>query len=252
MKASTGMSPWPGKLRKCRDHCSRSMSIFGASASCTKVIRSAGIARIGSVGRPRASMCQLSRISPTRGMVGAAHDLPGVAIVPDVPAPGQRLEADVDAEALGDPAQFAQVVGRPVDAAERQRRDVGADQDARGPELVHQRELAPRPLEAARALRLGHALEVAERLEGDDLEAGVAHHPADLGGRAVMRQHVGLEDLHALEARRARSRPASPTASRRARRWRSRTSSQASSSAARSVASSIGRPWKIAKACRPW
>ena len=113
-------------------------------------------------------------------VVGAAHDLPGVAVVGDVPAPGERLEADLDAEAVGDLAELAQVRRRPVDAAERRRRDVGADEDAAGAELVHQRELAPGALEAARALRLGHALEVAERLEGDDLEPVVADHAADL------------------------------------------------------------------------
>ena len=133
-------------------------------------------------------------------VVGAAHDLPGVAIVRDVPAPGQRLEADLDAEAFGDLPKLAQVRRRPVDAAERRRRDVRADEDAAGAELVHQLELAPRPLEPARALRLGHALEVAERLEGDDLEAVVADHAADLRRRALVRQHVGLEDLDALEA----------------------------------------------------
>ena len=121
-----------------------------------------------------------------------------------------------------------------------------------GAELVHQRELALRPLEAARALRLGHALEVAERLEGDDLEAVVAHHAADLGAASP----------------RARARPP-----RRSPRPRSRRAAIAasfsvseppsetvaienfiasSSSAARSTASSIGRPWKISKACRPW
>ena len=97
-------------------------------------------------------------------------------------------------------AELGEVLRRTVDAAEAERRDVGADEDPRRPELVHQLELAPRPVEPAGALRLGHALEVPERLEGDDLEAVVAHHPADLGRRAVRGEHVGLEDLDALEA----------------------------------------------------
>ena len=105
------------------------MSIRGASASCTKVIRSAGIARIASTGSPRDRTWKLSRMMPEPRMVGAAHHLPGVAVVADVPAPGQRLEADLDAEAVGDPAELAQVGRGPVDAAERQRRDVGADED---------------------------------------------------------------------------------------------------------------------------
>ena len=134
------------------------------------------------------------------GVVGAPHDLPGVAVVVDVPAPGQRLEADLHAEIVGDLAELAEIVRGPVDAAERYRRDVGADEDPPGAELVHQRELAPRALETAAALRFGHALEVAERLEGDDLEAVVADHGADLLRRAFVGEDVGLENLHALEA----------------------------------------------------
>ena len=68
---------------------------------------------------------------PEPPVVGTPHHLPGVAVVADVPAPGQRLEADLDAEAVGDLRELAQVGRRPVDAAERQRRDVGADEDRR-------------------------------------------------------------------------------------------------------------------------
>ena len=58
---------------------------------------------------------------PDRRMVGAAHRLPGVAVVVDVPAPGQRLEGDAQA-ALGRAlAQLAQVGGGAVDAAQRLR-----------------------------------------------------------------------------------------------------------------------------------
>ena len=54
-------------------------------------------------------------------VVGAAHDLPGVAVVVDVPAPGERLVADAQA-ALGRPlAEFAKIGRGAVDAAERQR-----------------------------------------------------------------------------------------------------------------------------------
>ena len=188
---------------------------------------------------------------PDRGVVGAAHDLPRVAVVGDVAAPGQRLEPDLDAEAAGDVAHRAQVLGRAVDAALRRGRDVGADEDTVGAELGHQPELAPRALETARALRLGHALEVAERLEGDDVEAVVADDPPDLARRGLVRQHVGLEDLDPLEAgagdggellgQRAAERDGGdgkPHASS-VRAWRSR-------------ASSMGRPWKIPKAWSPW
>ena len=134
------------------------------------------------------------------GMVGAAHDLPGVAMVVDVAAPGERLVADAQAALRRPLAEFAEIGGRAVDAAERQRRDVGADKHQIGAELLHQVELALGAVEGARALRLRHALEIAERLEQRDLQPMVAHHPADLGGRAVEGQEVVLEDLDAVEA----------------------------------------------------
>ena len=110
-------------------------------------------------------------------MIGAAHDLPGVAVVVDVPAPGERLVADAQA-ALGRAlAEFAEIGGGAVDAAQRHRRDVGADQHQVGAELLHQVELALGPVEGAGALRLRHALEIAERLEQGDLQPEVAHHP---------------------------------------------------------------------------
>ena len=65
------------------------------------------------------------------GVVGAADNLPGVAPVAEEPAPGQRLEGNLDAEGVGDLAERAQVVGRAVDAAERLGGDVGADAEAR-------------------------------------------------------------------------------------------------------------------------
>ena len=80
-------------------------------------------------------------------------------------------------------AELAEVVGGAVDAAERGRRDVGADQHQVGAERLHDVELALGAVEGARALRLRHALEVAERLEDGDAQPGVADHPADLGRR---------------------------------------------------------------------
>jgi hypothetical protein len=53
------------------------------------------------------------------GMVGAPHDFPGIPVVVDVAAPGQRLEADAQSPRAGALAQFAEVVGGAVDAASR-------------------------------------------------------------------------------------------------------------------------------------
>ena len=179
------------------------------------------------------------------GVVGAANDLPGVAVVEDVTAPGQRLEAHLDAEAVGDAAQIAQVVRRPVDAAEAERRDVGADEDGASAQIVHQSEFALRPFETTGALRLGHSLEIAKRLEGDDLEAVVAHHRGDLGGSALVRKHVGLENLDAFET--GRSDRGQLLGQAAAQRDSGDGESHVSSWRAwRSVFSSISRPWKIA------
>ena len=133
-------------------------------------------------------------------MVGAAHRLPGVAIVVDVAAPGQRLEADAQAALFCPLAQLVEVGRRAVDAAEAFGRDVRAHQQEIAAELLHQVELALGAREHALALVGRHALEIAERLEGDDLEPQVGHQLAHVGGRAAEGEQVVLEDLDALEA----------------------------------------------------
>ena len=79
---------------------------------------------------------------PDRRMVGAAHDLPGVAVVVDVPAPGERLEADAQAALRGPLAELAEIGGGAVDAAERIGRDVAAHEQEIAAELLHDVELA--------------------------------------------------------------------------------------------------------------
>ena len=68
------------------------------------------------------------------------------------------------------------------------------------PSSCHGVELALGALEDALAALVRHALEIAERLEGDDLEAEIAGHAPHVGRRAVERQQVVLEQLDALEA----------------------------------------------------
>ena len=132
-------------------------------------------------------------------MVGAAHDLPGVAVVVDMAPPGQRLEGDAHAALRRALAELVEIGRRPVDAAEACRRDVAADHQEVAAELLHQVELALGAGEHLAALRLGHAFEIAEGLERDRLEAEIVDHPAHIRGRAVERQEVVLEDLDALE-----------------------------------------------------
>ena len=119
-----------------------SRSSFGASASCTRKILSAGIDVIEPDGKRRRQRVKTVENDADRRMVGAPHDLPGVAVVVDMPAPGQRLESDAQAAARGQLAEFAKIVGGAVDAAERNWRYVAADQQQIGPKLLHQVELA--------------------------------------------------------------------------------------------------------------
>ncbi len=140
---------------------------------------------------------------PDVRMVGAPDDLPGVAMVADVPAPGERLVADAQATFRRQLAELLEIVGGPVDAAECGRRDVGADQHEVGAQLAHQVELALGPVEGARTLRLRHSLEIAERLEQRDLQPMIPDHPPDLGRAAVEGEEIVLEDLDAVEAGRS-------------------------------------------------
>ena len=142
-------------------------------------------------------------------VVGAAHDLPCVAVIVDVAAPAERLVPHAHAVLRGQIAQLAKILRHAVDAAERGGMHGRADQHQVGAQLVHQLELALGPGEGAGALRLGQRLEVAERLEQRDLQPVVAHHPPDLGRGEVRGEEILLEDLDPVEARARRWRPAS-------------------------------------------
>src|SRR5260221_8093780 len=133
-------------------------------------------------------------------MVGAAHQLPGIAVVADVFAPGQRLEADADAALRRALAELVKVRGGALDAAERIRRDIAADHQEVAAELAHQVELAFGAGKGAAPLRLRHAFEIAERLERHDLQAKRRHDAGDVLRRAVERQQIALEDLDAGES----------------------------------------------------
>ncbi len=117
-----------------------------------------GLARIGVEGVEH---------QPDRLMIGAPHHFPGVAIIVDVAAPGQRLEPDPHAAFGRALAEFAEIRGGAVDAAQRFRRDIAADHQQIAAELLHQVELALGAIEGAAPLRLRHALEIAERLKRD-------------------------------------------------------------------------------------
>ena len=104
------------------------------------------------------------------GVVGALHGVPGLAVVVDVPAPAQGLEADGDTVGLRELAQIVQVGADPGHVVDGVGRDRAADQEQPGAQAVHQLELALGAVEGAGAQGLGQALEVAERLQGQELE----------------------------------------------------------------------------------
>ncbi len=70
------------------------------------------------VGAARENMKTVEH-EPDRWMIGAAHDLPGIAVVVDVAAPGQRLESYSQAALGGALAELAEILGSAVDPAER-------------------------------------------------------------------------------------------------------------------------------------
>ena len=135
------------------------------------------------------------------GVVGAPHRLPGLAVVVDVAAPAQGLEADGDAVRLRQLAELVQVGGDPSHVVDGVGRDAAADQEQPGAQAAHQLELAPRAVEGAGAQGLGQALEVAERLQRHDLEPERGRERPHVLGAAVEVGEVVLEDLDAVIAR---------------------------------------------------
>ena len=132
--------------------------------------------------------------------VGAAHDLPGVAIVEDMPPPGQRLVADAQAPPSRTLAKLGEIGGEPVDAGQGFRRDAGADEEQVGAQFLQEIELAFGPVEDALAAALGHALEIAEGLAGHDVQPVIGADTPDFRWRAGKGDQVVLEDLDGLES----------------------------------------------------
>ncbi len=133
-------------------------------------------------------------------MIGAAHHLPGVAIVADVPSPGQGLEGNAKAPSRRALAKLAEVGRRTVDAAKRVGRHIAADHQEIAAQFGHQVELALGAGEGFRAQRFRHPLKVAKGLERDRRKAEVLDPASDLRRGAIEGQQVVLEDLDPLEA----------------------------------------------------
>ena len=102
---------------------------------------------------------------PDIGVIGAADDFPGIAVVPDMLAPGQGLVADAQAALGGADAEFGEILGHAINATERFGMNGRAHQNKLRTELLHQVELAFNPVEGPGAQRLRQPLEITERLE---------------------------------------------------------------------------------------
>src|SRR5581483_4066038 len=133
------------------------------------------------------------------GMIGASDDLPGVAVVVDVASPRQGLVADAEAPCGGPFAQFAKIISRTVDAAERGRRDIAAHEQEVAAKLLHQVELLCGPAKSLVAQRFRQTFKITERLQGADLEAEIAAHLRDVARRAVEAGEVVFEDFDCIE-----------------------------------------------------
>ena len=145
-------------------------------------------------------------------MVGAADDLPGIAVVVDVTAPGERLEPHAHAALRGALTQLMEIRGGAVDPAEAFRRHVAANHQQIAAKLRHQIEFALGANEVARAFVGRHAFEIAERLKGHDLQAEIFGGASDILRRAVKRQQIVLKISTPLKpaAAMARSFSSSP------------------------------------------
>ena len=105
--------------------------------------------------------------------VGLGDDLPGGRPILDVAAPGQRLVAEPQTVLAPEIGEVGEIRGDAVDVGRRLLRDRRAEAQQGRAQFAGELELPLGSVEIAPALRLGRALEIAERLQGDDVEARV-------------------------------------------------------------------------------
>ena len=136
---------------------------------------------------------------PQRRVVGDAHDLPRAAVIPDVGRPGQCLERDAHPALVRQLGGLVQLLGGQPVVVDGVGLATRADEDQIGAQLGHDVELA---LEAAHrlcVLRLGHAFQIAERLQHLDLETELFAALPDPAWGPQAAEQVLVEDLDAVE-----------------------------------------------------
>ena len=133
--------------------------------------------------------------------IGGAHDVPGLGPVLHPPPPGERLVADPHALLAGDIGEFRKVAGGALAIVDRIGGNVGAQAQEARAELMHEIELSRRAVEILRSKGVGHRLEVAQRLEGDDLKPEIGGKNASVARLAAEESQIVLEDLDGAKAR---------------------------------------------------
>src|SRR6202171_6265116 len=98
-----------------------------------------------------------------RFVVGASHDLPCIAIIVDMPSPGERLEADAQTAPGSQLAEITKIGGGPIDSSERGRGKIAAEQQQVGLQFLHHVEFAFGSRKIAGGVRLGRALGISAR-----------------------------------------------------------------------------------------
>ena len=135
-------------------------------------------------------------------MVGSPHHFPGVTVIVDMAAPGQRLKTHAQAMLCRAFAKFAEIGGAAIDAAKGFRRHIAAHQQQVAGQFLHEIELAFGTIEGALTLRVGHAFEIAKRLERDRSQAEIRHFLRNIGRGAVVGKQIAFENLNTAKARR--------------------------------------------------
>src|SRR5688500_15715433 len=105
---------------------------------------------------------------PDRRVVGAAHHLPRVAVVTDVPSPGEGLEPNPELALVSPFTELMKIRRCTVNPAQRVWCNVAADHQEVAAQLAHEIELAFGPGESTAALWFGHAFEITSWLGRQD------------------------------------------------------------------------------------
>ena len=135
-------------------------------------------------------------------VIDRLDDRPGIRVMANVLAPGQRFVPDAQVARGGALGELGKLPDGATSIAVHRGRHVGTEEEHRRAELLHQVELALDAIEVALEHGVGDAFEVAEGLIELDTEAEVGGHAREIARCAVERDQIVLEDLDRVEARR--------------------------------------------------